>query len=76
MQAIRPAVKKKAVKSPICVFIPIVVSPGPSTNAMAKPAAADSGSKVHRNAELSRTKPIDADINLAIIIFPSYLNFF
>ena len=69
MQAINPAVKKKAVKSPICVFIPIVVSPGPETNTIANPAAAVSGSKIHRNAELSKTKPIDPDINLAIIIF-------
>jgi hypothetical protein len=53
--------------------MPIVVSPGPSTNVIAKPAAAVSGSKVHRNAELSKTKPIDADINLAIITFSSYL---
>ena len=71
MQAINPAVKKKAVKSPICVFMPVVVSPGPSSNTIAKPAAAVSGSKIHRNAELSMNKPITPDITLAIIIFPN-----
>ena len=68
MTAIRPAVKKKEVKSPICVF-----PPSPSSKDIDNPAAAEDGSNNQFKACKSIKAPIIPDINLAHIIFSLFI---
>ena len=49
--------------------MPKVVSPGPSTKTIAKPAAATVGSKIQPKAEYNINKPINPEITLATIFF-------
>jgi hypothetical protein len=68
MQANNPAVKKKEVKSPICVFPPI-----PSSKGIANPAAAVAGSISHPKHVQSMKSPTIPDNILATIFFLLFL---